>query len=66
MGIDSRSLWGPDEGREVKTPPSLSSIHVLGADSRFMCFLGPRTILNRDQDELELEEEGKKGIKLVI
>jgi hypothetical protein len=26
-------------------PPSLSSIQWLGAFSRFMCFLGPRTIL---------------------
>jgi hypothetical protein len=32
-------------GQLTKMPPSLSSIQWLGAFSRFMCFLGPRTMV---------------------
>jgi hypothetical protein len=41
-GSDSRSLWGPVDGRGANTPPNLSNIHALGALRRFKCFLGPR------------------------
>lgn len=41
-GRDSRSLWGPWDGRGAKTPPNLSNIHAFGACKRFKCFLGPR------------------------
>ncbi len=46
-GIDSLILCGPDDGLEANAPPSLSSIHVLGAARRFRCFLGPRVMMNR-------------------
>merc|ERR1719250_437436 len=45
IGRDSPCLWGPELGLMVKTPPSLSSIHDLGAAKRFKCFLGPLGIL---------------------
>ena len=45
MGIDSRSLWGPELQRVGKTPPNLSNIHDFGAGSRFKCFLGPRVMV---------------------
>merc|ERR1719516_594420 len=45
MGRDSPCLWGPELGLIVKTAPSLSSIHDLGAARRFKCFLGPLGIL---------------------
>merc|ERR1740128_1518064 len=44
MGRDSDILRGPELVLMANTPPSLSSIHALGALRRFKCFLGPRGI----------------------
>jgi hypothetical protein len=41
-----RALYTTSDPRTLtKMPPSLSSIQWLGAFSRFMCFLGPRTMV---------------------
>merc|ERR1719211_376094 len=45
IGSDSDSLWGPELGLMVNTPPNLSNIQDLGAARRFKCFFGPRGIL---------------------
>jgi hypothetical protein len=44
-GKHSRLLCGPALGFGAQMPPIFESIQCLGAFKRFMCFLGPRAIL---------------------
>merc|ERR1719318_631042 len=48
----SPCLWGPELGLTVNTPPSLPSIHDLGAANLFRCFLGPRGMLATSETSL--------------